>query len=360
MDMDFAVSCPLVRPALPRIRFLFVRSRFCSTLPSDSSSRFCPCASLVLHLHQVAQGTFTPKLPDMSDTQDDAQRHRREPARSVLDSGEHGAMLMVSGAMLAWIDLKTSRFESRPILEAPTVVPSLDDVAVVGQAIQQRAGHLGVDKDAWPFAEGEIGRHNDGGALIELADQIEQQLPAGLGEGEIAEFIEHDEVFADEIFRDPSLPSAARFGLEPIDEIDGVVEAATFAGANAITGDGDGQMCLSGAGSADQDAVALFDEKVALGEIAHEALVDRRAGELEVVEIFGQEKLGDRDLVFDRARLLFADFGLQKIADDARRLMLSLDTGRHDLIIGGLHSIELEFAHQFEDLGSLHQPVLLS
>ena len=157
-------------------------------------------------------------------------------------------MLMVSGAMQAWIDLKTSRFESRPILEAPTVVPSLDDVAVVGQAIQQRAGHLGVDKDAWPFAEGEIGRHNDGGALIELADQIEQQLPAGLGEGEIAEFIEHDEVFADEIFRDPSLPSAARFGLEPIDEIDGVVEAATFAGANAITGDGDGQMCLSGAG----------------------------------------------------------------------------------------------------------------
>jgi hypothetical protein len=25
----------------------------------------------VLHLHQVAQGTFTPKLPDMSDTQDE-------------------------------------------------------------------------------------------------------------------------------------------------------------------------------------------------------------------------------------------------------------------------------------------------
>ena len=34
-----------------------------------SPSRFCPCALLVLHLHQVAQGTFTPKLSDMSDTQ---------------------------------------------------------------------------------------------------------------------------------------------------------------------------------------------------------------------------------------------------------------------------------------------------
>jgi hypothetical protein len=46
MDVDFAITCPLVRPALPRIRFLFVGSRRCSTLPSDSSSRSCPCASL--------------------------------------------------------------------------------------------------------------------------------------------------------------------------------------------------------------------------------------------------------------------------------------------------------------------------
>ena len=52
MDMDFATSCSLVRPSLPRIRFLFVRSRFCSTLPSDTTSRGCPCALLILHLHR--------------------------------------------------------------------------------------------------------------------------------------------------------------------------------------------------------------------------------------------------------------------------------------------------------------------
>src|SRR4051794_30294944 len=68
MDMDFANGCPLVRPRLPHIRFLFVGSRFRSTLPSDGPSRFRPCASLVLHLHQVAQGTFTPRLPDMPGT----------------------------------------------------------------------------------------------------------------------------------------------------------------------------------------------------------------------------------------------------------------------------------------------------
>src|SRR5438045_8840121 len=61
MDMDFANACPLVRPGLLHLRVLFVGSRLCSTLPSDSPSRFCPCALLVLHLHQVAQGTCNPR-----------------------------------------------------------------------------------------------------------------------------------------------------------------------------------------------------------------------------------------------------------------------------------------------------------
>src|SRR5262245_23694519 len=39
MELDFAIRCPLVQPRMPRIRFLFVRSRLCSTLPSDATSR---------------------------------------------------------------------------------------------------------------------------------------------------------------------------------------------------------------------------------------------------------------------------------------------------------------------------------
>jgi hypothetical protein len=60
MDRDFAVGRPLVRPRLPDIRFLFVRSQFCAALPSDATSRCRPCALLILHLHPVGQGTFTP------------------------------------------------------------------------------------------------------------------------------------------------------------------------------------------------------------------------------------------------------------------------------------------------------------
>lgn len=53
---------------------------------------------------------------------------------------------------------------------------------------------LASTKVLGPFAKGEIDHHDDGGAFVELADQMEQQLTAGLDEGQIAELIEHDEV----------------------------------------------------------------------------------------------------------------------------------------------------------------------
>ena len=77
MDLDFAIRCPLVRPRMPLIRFLFVRSRFCSTLPPDPASRRRPCASLALRFHQAVQRTFTSKLSDMPGTQRSRSRDGR-------------------------------------------------------------------------------------------------------------------------------------------------------------------------------------------------------------------------------------------------------------------------------------------
>jgi hypothetical protein len=46
MDTDFAVTCTLVRHRMPQIRFLYIGSRLCSTLPSDVLSRGRRCVSL--------------------------------------------------------------------------------------------------------------------------------------------------------------------------------------------------------------------------------------------------------------------------------------------------------------------------
>ena len=65
---------------------------------------------------------------------------------------------------------------------------------MMGEAIQQGRGHFGVAEDAWPFADVEIGGDDHRSPLVEVADQMEQQLAAGLGEREIAEFVEHDDI----------------------------------------------------------------------------------------------------------------------------------------------------------------------
>jgi hypothetical protein len=75
----------------------------------------------------------------------------------------------------------------------------------------------------------------------ELADQVEQQLPAGLGEGQIAELVrcgrgdpaaplkEDHEVEAAEMVGEPALAAGAGLAVEPVDQVDNVVEAAAGA-----------------------------------------------------------------------------------------------------------------------------------
>jgi hypothetical protein len=55
-----------------------------------------------------------------------------------------------------------------------------------------------------------------------------------------------------------------------------------------------------------------------------------------------------------RARLLLADLGVEQITDDALGFVLAFDGGSHNLVEGGLHAVELELAHEVEELGSFH------
>src|SRR5471030_2122199 len=97
---------------------------------------------------------------------------------------------------------------------------------MVSQAVEQRGGHLGVAEHAGPFTEGKIGGDDDRRALVEPADKMEQQLAAGLGERQVAELVEDDEVHPGQMLGDTTLPSIAGLDLQAVDEVDYVVEAA--------------------------------------------------------------------------------------------------------------------------------------
>jgi len=86
---------------------------------------------------------------------------------------------------------------------------------MVGEPVDQGRGHLGV-------AEGQIGGDDHRGLFVELADQMEQALTAGLGERQIAQLVEAHEIETGELAgQDPCL-AAAGLVLQLVDQIDGV------------------------------------------------------------------------------------------------------------------------------------------
>ena len=75
----------------------------------------------------------------------------------------------------------------------------------MGEAVEQRRGHFRVAEHAGPFPESQVRGHRDGCAFIELADQMEQQLAAGLGKGQVAELVEDEQVAPAQLVGGPAL-----------------------------------------------------------------------------------------------------------------------------------------------------------
>ena len=114
-------------------------------------------------------------------------------------------------------------------------------------------------------------------------------------------------------------------------------------------------MRLAGAGSADEDGVALGGEKAALVQVADEWLVDGRGGEVELGERLGQREPGHAHLVGDGAGAHGSNLGEEQFADDARHRVLRAGCRLDDLVVGRAHAGELQRCHQIEDLVAFHQ-----
>ena len=70
----------------------------------------------------------------------------------------------------------------------------------MSQPVEQSGCHFGIAAEhRRPFGEAKVGVDQNRGAGIKLADQMEQQLTATLGEGQIPQFVQHDEIDAGEL-----------------------------------------------------------------------------------------------------------------------------------------------------------------
>ena len=64
---------------------------------------------------------------------------------------------------------------------------------MVGEAIEQRAGQALIPEDARPFLERQIRRNDSRAAFMTLAEDLEEELGAGLGKRHIAEFVDDEQ-----------------------------------------------------------------------------------------------------------------------------------------------------------------------
>ena len=91
----------------------------------------------------------------------------------------------------------------------------------MGEEIEQRRGHLGIAKDAGPFAEAEIGGDDDAGMLVEPAQQVEEQGAARSAERQVSQLIENDEIRISEAPGNLTGSPLHFLLLERVDQLDG-------------------------------------------------------------------------------------------------------------------------------------------
>src|SRR3954466_11623562 len=119
---------------------------------------------------------------------------------------------------------------------------------------------------------------------------MEQQLT--LGAGQIPHLVPHDEIDGGELVGEPTRPSGAGLGLQPVYQVDEVEEAGAGTTTHAVGGDRDADVRLAGARPADTNSVALGFQEAAVMKVAYQDLVDRAGGKVDPGQGPGQRQLG--------------------------------------------------------------------
>ena len=145
---------------------------------------------------------------------------------------------------------------------------------MVGEPVEERRGHLGVSEDAGPFGEGQVGGDQDRGALLQRADEVEEQLAASLGEGQVAKLVDNHEIDAAKLMAKATGAPIPKLGVEAVHEIDGAEgEAGKRAfqwkdrppndapGVHGIHADRDRQVRFAGAGAAFDTTLRVWSMK---------------------------------------------------------------------------------------------------
>ena len=140
----------------------------------------------------------------------------------------------------------------------------------MGEPVEQRGCHFGVAEHGSPFAETQIGRDDDAGAFVELAQQMEEQCAAGGAERQVAKLVQDDEIGVGKPPRNLAGLPLALFLFEGVDEFDGGEAPDTLAVMfDGLDADRRGEVRLARARTADQDYIVRILQKLAAVKLSY-------------------------------------------------------------------------------------------
>ena len=80
------------------------------------------------------------------------------------------------------------------LAKAVALAIHLENLRVVGQAVQQRRRHPLALEDLVPLAEGEIARHQDAASLVAVGEHSEQELDAASAHRDVSQLVTDQQV----------------------------------------------------------------------------------------------------------------------------------------------------------------------
>ncbi len=74
------------------------------------------------------------------------------------------------------------------------VIREGENLAFVRKAVEERGSKDGIAEEVSPAIEALVGGNDDGGILVELGDELEEEVGFHSGDGEIPEFVNNEQV----------------------------------------------------------------------------------------------------------------------------------------------------------------------
>jgi hypothetical protein len=250
------------------------------------------------------------------------QRRSKSRPRGGAKVGHYGAGLRPPGGRSPSGGLRPARHFFRSVStglsgaalsETIAVAVHLEDVDMVGDAIEQCAGQTFGSQGFRPFIKREIAGDHSGAALVALRDQLEQQFGAGLGQRHEAQFIDDQQLVGGHLLLESEKTPLITRLHHLADQRGRRGEAHGQALLASCQAKAERDMCFARAAGTERNDILPPLDPFASCQFQHLHLVELGdGGEVEAVEAFDDGEFRRLDAALDLAAIAFDHLPLAK------------------------------------------------